>query len=125
MFRTLTAPSYGRLTPESRWTRRRTTSMTYALLSLVPTLVKDLPSRPDDEDLRAMPREYAFLPDKRRGELRPEHKAAFGCLEAASRPLVDLLEPAVIRSALDAIALGFDGEPAAAQHGTGGPCSIT
>ncbi|MFI7042483.1 hypothetical protein ACIBI0_37895 [Microbispora rosea] len=41
-----------------------------------------------------MLREYAFLPDKRRGELRPEHKAALAWLEAASLPLVDLMEPA-------------------------------
>ncbi|WP_405087141.1 tyrosine-type recombinase/integrase [Microbispora sp. NBC_01389] len=100
----------------ARWVHsaaRTRETMTYALLSLVPALVKDLPGRPDDEDLRAVLREYAFLPDKRRGELRPEHKAAFGWLEAASLSLVDLMEPAVIRSALDAIALRFDGEPAA------------
>jgi hypothetical protein len=56
-----------------------------ALLSLVPALAKDLPGRLDDEDLRAVLREYAFLPDKRRGELRPEHKAALGWLDAATR----------------------------------------
>ncbi|MEU8276568.1 tyrosine-type recombinase/integrase [Microbispora bryophytorum] len=102
----------------ARWVHsaaRTRETMTYALLSLVPAIVKDLPGRPDDEDLRAVLREYAFLPDKRRGELRPEHKAALGWLEAASLPLVDLMEPAVIRLALDAIALRFDGEPAAAN----------
>lgn len=101
-----------------RWVHsaaRTRETMTYALLSLVPALVKDLPCRPDDEDLRAVLREYAFLPDKRRGELRPEHKAALGWLEAASLPLDDMREPAVIRSALDAVALRFDGEPAAAN----------
>lgn len=102
----------------ARWVHsaaRTRETMTYALLSLVPALVKDLPGRPDDEDLRAVLREYAFLPDKRRGELRPEHKAAFAWLEVASLPMTHLLEPAVIRSALDAIALRFDGEPAAAN----------
>ncbi|MGC5015101.1 tyrosine-type recombinase/integrase [Streptosporangium sp. DT93] len=102
----------------ARWVHsaaRTRETMTYALLSLVPALVKDLPSRPNDENLRAVLRDYAFLPDKRRGELRPEYKVAFAWLEAASLPLVDLLEPAVIRSALDAIALRFDGEPAAAN----------
>ncbi|WP_169983531.1 tyrosine-type recombinase/integrase [Microbispora sp. H10836] len=102
----------------ARWVHsaaRTRETMTYALLSLVPALVKDLTGRPEDEDLRAVLREYAFLPDKRRGELRPEHKAALAWLEAASLPLVDLMEPAVIRSALDAIALRFDGEPAAAN----------
>lgn len=102
----------------ARWVHsaaRTRETMTYALLSLVPALVKDLPNKPDDEDLRAVLREYAFLPDKRRGELRSEHKAAFGWVEEASLPLVDLLEPAVIRSALDAIALRFDGDPAAAN----------
>ncbi len=102
----------------ARWVHsaaRTRETMTYALLSLVPALAKDLPDRPDDEDLRAVLREYAFLPDKRRGELRPEHKAALGWLEGASLPLVNAMEPAVIRSALDAIALRFDGEPAAAN----------
>ncbi|MFG1827168.1 tyrosine-type recombinase/integrase [Microbispora bryophytorum] len=102
----------------ARWVHsaaRTRETMTYALLSLVPALVRELPGRPEDEDLRAVLREYAFLPDKRRGELRPEHKAALAWLEAASLPLVDLMEPAVIRSALDAIALRFDGEPAAAN----------
>ncbi|MFI6796184.1 tyrosine-type recombinase/integrase [Streptosporangium canum] len=102
----------------ARWVHsaaRTRETMTYALLSLVPALVKDLPGRSDAEDLRAVLRDYAFLPDKRRGELRPECKAAFGWLESASLPLVDLLEPAVIRSALDAIALRFDGELAAAN----------
>jgi integrase len=102
----------------TRWVysaARTRETMTYALLSLVPALTKDLPGRPDDEELRTVLRDYAFLPDKRRGELRPEHKAAFGWLEAASLPLTDLLEPAVIRSALDAIVLRFDGRPAAAN----------
>ncbi|MFI7059292.1 site-specific integrase [Streptosporangium canum] len=102
----------------ARWVHsaaRTRETMTYALLSLVPALVKDLPGRSDAEDLRAVLRDYAFLPDKRRGELRPECKAAFNWLEAASLPLADLMEPAMIRSALDAIALRFDGEPAAAN----------
>ncbi|WP_242675743.1 hypothetical protein [Streptosporangium minutum] len=102
----------------ARWVHsaaRTRETMTYALLSLIPALTKDLPGRPDDEELRAVLRDYAFLPDKRRGELRPEYKAVFGWLEAASLPLTDLLEPVVIRSALDAIALRFDGEPAAAN----------
>jgi len=102
----------------ARWVHsaaRTRETMTYALLSLVPALVKDLPGRPNDEDLRAVLREYAFLPEKRRGELRPELKSALGWLEAASLPLADLMEPAVIRSALDAIALRFNGEPAAAN----------
>ncbi|GAA3409134.1 tyrosine-type recombinase/integrase [Streptosporangium vulgare] len=102
----------------ARWVHsaaRTRETMTYALLSLVPALVKELSSRPKDDNLRAVLRDYAFLPDKRRGELRQEYKAAFAWLEAASLPLTDLLEPAVIRSALDAIALCFDGEPAAAN----------
>ncbi|GGK69830.1 integrase [Planomonospora parontospora subsp. parontospora] len=102
----------------ARWVHsaaRTRETMTYALLSLVPVLTKDLRGRPDDEELRAVLRDYAFLPDKRRGELRPEQKAAFAWLEAASLPLANLLEPAVSRSALDAVALRFDGEPAAAN----------
>ncbi|WP_289008502.1 tyrosine-type recombinase/integrase [uncultured Thermomonospora sp.] len=99
-----------------RWAHsaaRTRETIAYALLSLVPALVRNLPGRPDDEDLRAVLREYALLPDQRRGELRPELKTALGWLEAASLPLADLMEPAVIRAALDAVAVRFDGELAA------------
>ncbi|MGW2199438.1 tyrosine-type recombinase/integrase, partial [Streptosporangium sp. NPDC001682] len=114
----LTFFDFARSYMAARWVHsaaRTRETMTYALLSLVPVLAKDLRGRPDDYELRAVLRDYAFLPNKRRGELRPEYKAAFAWLEAASLPLADLLEPAVIRSALDAIALRFDGEPAAAN----------
>ena len=51
---------------EARWlhTAARTReTMTYALMSLVPALVKDLPGKPDDGDLRAV----------LRGEAHPVH----------------------------------------------------
>lgn len=102
---------------EARWlhTAARTReTMTYALMSLVPALVKDLPGKPDDEDLRAVLRNHAFLPAKRRGQPSAEQVTAIRWLESASLPLVDLQEPGVVRRALDAIALRFDGKPAAA-----------
>ncbi|WP_433245863.1 tyrosine-type recombinase/integrase [Streptosporangium sp. CA-135522] len=103
---------------EARWlhTAARTReTMTYALMSLVPALVKDLPGKPDDEDLRAVLRNHAFLPAKRRGQPPAEQVTALRWLESASLPLVDLQEPSVVRAALDAIALRFDGKPAAAN----------
>ncbi|WP_244313240.1 hypothetical protein [Microbispora hainanensis] len=38
----------------------------YALLTLVPALVADVPGRPDPEDLRAVLRAHALLPEDRR-----------------------------------------------------------
>ncbi|GAA0826141.1 hypothetical protein ACFQVD_37075 [Streptosporangium amethystogenes subsp. fukuiense] len=39
---------------------------TYALLSLIPALAKDLPGKPTNEELRAVLRDYALLPEGRR-----------------------------------------------------------
>ncbi|MEV0423652.1 tyrosine-type recombinase/integrase [Streptosporangium canum] len=103
---------------EARWihTAARTReTMTYAFMSLVPALVKDLPGKPADEELRAVLRSYALLPAKRRGEPPAEYIAALRWMESASRPLADLQEPNTVRAALDAIALRFDGKPAAAN----------
>ncbi|WP_062440060.1 tyrosine-type recombinase/integrase [Herbidospora daliensis] len=89
-------------------------AIVYALLSIVPALVKDAPHRPDDEKLRAVLRTHVLLPEKRRQPLTPDLGKSLQWLEGASLPLADLSEPAVIRLALDAIAITFKGKPAAA-----------
>ncbi|GIH28486.1 hypothetical protein Aph01nite_67960 [Acrocarpospora phusangensis] len=91
-------------------------AVTYALLSMVPALVKDIPNRPGDDELRAALRTYALLPEggrPRRPELPKQLEKALGWLEEASLPPADLAEPRVIRLALDSIALTFAGKPAA------------
>ncbi|MBO3748785.1 site-specific integrase [Streptosporangiaceae bacterium NEAU-GS5] len=89
-------------------------AITYALLSVVPVLVDDVPNAPEADELRAVLRTYALLPESRRPELPKTLAGALGWLEKASLPVADLSEPRVIRMALDAIALTFAGEPAAA-----------
>ncbi|GIH28509.1 integrase [Acrocarpospora phusangensis] len=89
-------------------------AVAYALLSMLPMLVKDIPNRPEDDDLRAVLRTYALLPESRRSELPKQLEKALGWLEKASLPLADLAEPRVIRLALDSIALTFAGKSAAA-----------
>ncbi|MER5325682.1 hypothetical protein [Streptosporangium roseum] len=89
----------------SRWlhsaARTRETD-TYALLSLIPALVKDLPGRPADEELRAVLRDYALLPEGRRGDLAADRLPVLRWMEAASLPLAALQEPRIVRTALDA-----------------------
>ncbi|GGL19203.1 integrase [Sphaerisporangium melleum] len=87
----------------------------YALLALVPALVKDLPGRPGDGDMRRVLREYYLLPNERRGELPAEQAPVLRWLETASLPLADLEQARVIRLALDAISVTFKGERAAAN----------
>ncbi|NAS26591.1 tyrosine-type recombinase/integrase [Herbidospora sp. NEAU-GS84] len=102
---------------ETRWVHLSALSreaIAYAMLSIIPALTKDVPRRPAIEDLRAVLRTYALLPEKRRPTLSDEERATLKWIEEASLPLADLAEAAVIRTALDAIALTFKGTPAAA-----------
>ncbi|GAA4092269.1 tyrosine-type recombinase/integrase [Nonomuraea soli] len=87
----------------------------YAMLSLIPALVTDLPGRPDDEALRAVLREHALLPEKRRSALSPELDAAMRWLQKASLPISKLGDAATIRMALDAISVTFAGKSAGAN----------
>ncbi|MGW2147499.1 tyrosine-type recombinase/integrase [Nonomuraea bangladeshensis] len=87
----------------------------YALLTLVPALVADVPRRPKDEELREVLRMYALIPEKRRPALTDAQTAALGWLERASLPLSELKEPHVLRTALAAISVTFAGAPAGAN----------
>ncbi|GAT70271.1 integrase [Planomonospora sphaerica] len=102
----------------SRWlhsaARTRETD-TYALLSLIPILVKDLPGKPADDELRAVLRNHALLPEGRRGDLAADRVPLLRWIEAASLPLATLQEPRVVRMALDGVALTFDGMAASAN----------
>ncbi|MEU4724754.1 tyrosine-type recombinase/integrase [Nonomuraea dietziae] len=87
----------------------------YALLTLVPALVADLPGRPDAEDVRQALRSHALLPEDRRTELPRQQAAALAWLEKASLPISALGEAATLRLALDAIAVTFEGKTAGAN----------
>ncbi|MFG1865667.1 tyrosine-type recombinase/integrase [Microbispora bryophytorum] len=102
----------------SRWrtsaARTRETDV-YALLSLVPALMADLPNRPQESDTREVLRSHALLPKDRRGELPRALVPVLAWLERASLPLADLQDPRVARTALDAISVTFAGKDAAAN----------
>ncbi|MEU9891674.1 tyrosine-type recombinase/integrase [Sphaerisporangium sp. NPDC051011] len=87
----------------------------YALLALVPAIVKDLPGRPDADEMRKVLREYALLPKDRRGELPAKHAPVLRWLETASLPLADFEQSWVVRLGLDAISVTFKGQKAAAN----------
>ncbi|GLW12022.1 hypothetical protein Misp01_71500 [Microtetraspora sp. NBRC 13810] len=101
-----------------RWRRtapRTRETEAYALLSLVPALVADVPDRPEVDELRHVLRNHVLLPENRRGELNRRQATVLRWLEKASLPLVDLQEAHVVRGALDAVSSTFDGKEAAAN----------
>ncbi|GAA4534790.1 tyrosine-type recombinase/integrase [Nonomuraea ferruginea] len=87
----------------------------YALLSLIPALVRDAPRRPSAEALREVLRIHALLPEKRRAALTTTQTATLHWLERASLPLSTLGEADVLRTALDAISVTFADTPAGAN----------
>ncbi|MDP4507599.1 tyrosine-type recombinase/integrase [Nonomuraea turcica] len=87
----------------------------YALLTLIPALVADVPRRPADEELREVLKLHVLLPESRRAELTTAQAAALSWLERASLPLSALGEAHVLRTALDAISITFAGTPAGAN----------
>lgn len=89
-------------------------SLTDALATVTPVLVRDLPGRPKIEILRRALRDYALPPTVRQLDPAPELAGALDWLRRASLPLTDLREAATVRMALDALALRLDGRPAAA-----------
>lgn len=89
-------------------------SMTDSLATVTPALVRNIPGRPDLALLRRALREHDLPPSSRHLPPPPEVAVALRWLERASLPLPDLMEAAVIRPALDALALRMDGRAAAA-----------
>ncbi|MBB5080692.1 tyrosine-type recombinase/integrase [Nonomuraea endophytica] len=87
----------------------------YALLSLISTLVADIPGQPDVEVVRQALRSHALMPVDRRTELTREQIRALGWLVKASLPMLALGEAATLRLALDTIAVTFAGKTAGAN----------
>jgi integrase len=89
-------------------------SMTDSLATVTPALVQNIPGRPDLALLRHALREHDLPPLTRHLPQPREIATALRWLEKASLALPALTEAAVIRPALDAVALRMDGRAAAA-----------
>ncbi|MGW5261796.1 tyrosine-type recombinase/integrase [Microbispora sp. NPDC004025] len=90
-------------------------SMSDALATALPALVKERPGCPDAETLRTALRKYALLPEGKRPDAPPAMARAIRWLEGASLDLTDLGETKTVRLALDALALRLDGKAASAN----------
>ncbi|WP_197973900.1 MULTISPECIES: site-specific integrase [Streptomyces] len=104
---------------EMRWpqvaakTRNETSD---ALCAITLAMLRDVRGRPNDELLRQALRNWAFVVP--RPELRTapaDVRLALRWAERASRPLADLMDPAVTRALLQTLRLKQDGTVAAAE----------
>ncbi|MFF7094724.1 tyrosine-type recombinase/integrase [Streptomyces rubradiris] len=87
-----------------------------ALCAITLAMLRDARGRPDERLLRRALRNWAFVvpqPDQRR--VPGEVQLALRWVAASSRPLTDLLDPAVMRAVLEALRLKQDGTVAAAE----------
>src|SRR5262249_16964660 len=85
--------------------------LTDTMANVTAVLVKPRPGKPRAEDLRALLREYVFVPKERRPELSPELATVLRWLEGASLPITELDDPRIARVALEALSLQLDGKP--------------
>ncbi|MEU9334427.1 site-specific integrase [Streptomyces sp. NPDC048290] len=103
---------------DARWTEasaKQRDSMTDALATVLPTMVKQARGRPSRTDLRRALRSY-ILPPPRREQERPEEiVAAAKWFEKASLPVAELQEITRVHELLDALTRKLDGKPAATQ----------
>jgi integrase len=87
-----------------------------ALCAITQTMLQDVPGRPNDQLLRRALRDWAFVvprPEPRRTPV--DVRLALRWVAGASRPLTELLDPAVMRAVLEALRLRQDGTAAAAE----------
>ncbi|GHE54789.1 integrase [Streptomyces longispororuber] len=103
---------------DARWAEasaKQRDSMTDALATVVPALVKPGRGRPAPEVLRRALRSYV-LPVPRRERERPEEiVTAVRWIEKASLPVAELLEVARAHEVIDALSRRLDGKPTATQ----------
>ncbi|WP_432019354.1 tyrosine-type recombinase/integrase [Streptomyces sp. 1222.5] len=103
---------------DARWgeaSAKQRDSMTDALATVVPVLVKPGRGRPGPEVLRRALRSYV-LPVPRRERERPEEiAAAVKWVEKASLPVAELQEITRAHDLIDALGRRLDGKPAATQ----------
>lgn len=87
-----------------------------SLATVTPALLSSAKSRPSATSLRAALYGWSFNARRRAAGPPDEHLIrAERWVSANTRPVVDLADPAVLRPALDALALRMDGKPAAAS----------
>lgn len=103
---------------DARWVEasaKQRDSVTDALATVVPALVKPARGRPSPEVLRRALRSYV-LPVPRRERERPDEiTAAVRWIEKTSLPVGELQEIACVHELIDALGRRLDGEPAATQ----------
>ncbi|SCF18613.1 tyrosine-type recombinase/integrase [Micromonospora carbonacea] len=88
-------------------------SMVDALVTVAPVLVRDQAGRPSSDQLRRLLRDHLLPPGVRESEVPAGLGPTSRWLRRASLTVSEVGEPAVIRAALDALALRLDGRPAA------------
>ncbi|GEL16334.1 hypothetical protein [Pseudonocardia asaccharolytica] len=87
-----------------------------ALATVTPALLTSTKSRPSATALRAVLYGWSFNARRRAAGAPDDHLVrAERWVAASTRPVADLADPAVLRPALDALALRMDGRPAAAS----------
>ncbi len=87
-----------------------------SLTSVTMQLLGERPGRPSDETIRKALRNWAFvLPAPNDREVPNDVRNVLHWVSKASRPLVDLAEPATARAVLDSLKLKLDGTAAAAE----------
>ncbi|MEU9632752.1 site-specific integrase [Streptomyces tendae] len=87
-----------------------------AMCAITQAMLRDVRGHPSDELLRRAMRGWAFVvPRLELREMPADVRLALRWVAGASRPLADLMDPAVMRSVLTALRLKQDGVVAAAE----------
>mgnify|MGYP001423083835 CR=1 FL=1 len=103
---------------EHRWpdaSAKQRDSMTDALATAVPVLVKQVRGRPTGVAVRRALRSYLLPPPRRERERPEEIAAAVRWLERASLPVAELTEITHMHALVDGVSRKLDGKPAASQ----------
>ncbi len=103
---------------DARWAEaspKQQDSMTDALATVLPVLVKPVRGRPTLADLRRALRSYVLPPPRRDRERPEEIAAAVKWIEKASLPVAELQEISRVHDLIDALTRKLDGKPAATQ----------
>lgn len=87
-----------------------------ALCAITQAMLRDVRGRPSDELLRRTLRDWAFVVPRPEPRSMPtDVRLALRWVAGASRPLTDMLDPAVMRAVLEVLRLKQDGTVAAAE----------
>ncbi len=85
-----------------------------ALTLVTRAMLWEMPGRPSEAVLHRVLRSWAFVvPGPEAREVPPQDRLVLAWVAKASRPLIDLHDPAVARAVLEALSVKRDGKPAA------------